>query len=222
VGIAAVNTAVALTLDGTYFGRKYGLLVYRANRKNLYWREMDGEKIAYIEEDLLHLQTLGWQFSSFTVDGRRGVIQLPGRLFPDVPVQMCIFHQKKIIQRTIGTKPLSECGKAIRELTRELTRISEEEFTICLQMIQETYRAFLLERNENKRLKHAKIRSAISSLKRNRKYLFACKKHPTLSIPNTTNSCDGSFAHWKQKVKIHRGLKKKRRTKMIEFLLQNS
>ena len=41
------------------------------------------------------------------------------------------------------------------------------------------------------------------------------------NIPNTTNSCDGSFAHWKQKVKIHRGLRKDRRNKMINYLLNN-
>ena len=53
-------------------------------------------------------------------------------------------------------------------------------------------------------------------------YLFTYLKYPELNIPNTTNSCDGSFAHCKNKVKIHRGLRKDRRKKMIDYLLSNS
>jgi len=67
-----------------------------------------------------------------------------------------------------------------------------------------------------------RLRSAFRSLRTNLPYLFTCKDLPELDIPNTTNSCDGSFAHWKQKIKIHRGLAKHRRKKMINFLLENS
>jgi predicted ATPase len=64
-----------------------------------------------------------------------------------------------------------------------------------------------------------KLRSTLRSLTTNAPYLYAWKRLPDLSIPTTTNSCDGSFAHWKAKVKIHRGLRKNRRAKMIKSLL---
>lgn len=218
----ANKNKVALIFDGTYFGRGYGFLIYRANKKNIYWREIDSEKIAYIEEDLLHLTSLGWQFSSFTIDGRKGVIQLLKRLFPAIPIQMCIFHQKKIITRYITLKPKTECGKEIKELMNKFNKIDEEKLTIYINNIKEKYHDFLLERNENKRFKHTNLRSAIRSLNVNKNYLFSYKKYPELEIPNTTNSCDGSFAHWKQKAQIHRGMDKDRRKKLIDFLLQNS
>jgi len=77
----------------------------------------------------------------------------------------------------------------------------------------------LQERNEKGQFKHRAIRSAIRSLTTNLPYLFTTKKHPELKIPNTTNSCDGSFGQWKYRVELHRGLKKYRRNKLIIYLL---
>jgi len=101
-----------------------------------------------------------------------------------------------------------------------LTKSSQEEFEYAFLMLQRKYQEFLKERNENRQFVHRKLRSAFRSLKTNLPYLFTCKNHPELNIPNTTNSCDGSFAHWKQKLKIHRGLKKHRRDKMASFLMK--
>ena len=47
-------------------------------------------------------------------------------------------------------------------------------------------------------------------------------KNKKLKIPKTTNSCDGSFAHWKGKIKLHRGLRRDRRNRMIETILAGS
>lgn len=221
-GKEAALLPVSLVFDGTFFGRGYGLLVYRAVGKNIYWREIDSEKIAYIEQGLLHLKTQGWQFSSFTIDGRRGVAQLLERMFPSVPIQMCQFHQKKTIQRYLTLNPKTDCGKAIKRLMENLKQLTENEFLNCLQKIKEDYKDFLKERNENKQFMHRNLRAALRSLTTNLSYLFTWKRHPNLNIPNTTNSCDGSFAHWKAKTKLHRGLRKNRRTKMINFLLAHS
>jgi len=198
------------------------LLVYRAVGKNIYWREIDSEKIAYIEQDLLHLKAGGWLFSSFTIDGRRGVIQRLESLFPGTPIQMCHFHQKKIIQRYLTLNPKTDCGKEIKKLMENLKQLTENEFLNCLQKIKDDYREFLKERNENRQFMHRNLRSALRSLTTNLPYLFTWKRHLNLNIPNTTNSCDGSFAHWKAKTKIHPGLRKNRRTKMINFLLENT
>lgn len=196
--------------------------MYRALGRNIYWREIDSEKLAYIKEDLLHLKTEGWQFSSFTIDGRKGVIRLLERLFPGTPVQLCHFHQKKIIQRYLTLNPKTECGKEIRTLMKVLAESTEDEFCQKLEAIKTRYKDFLKERNENGQFCHRSIRSALRSLTINLPYLFTYKRSPELAIPNTTNSCDGSFAHWKAKTKIHRGLKKNRRKKMIEALLAQS
>src|SRR5476651_2666263 len=104
----------------------------------------------------------------------------------------------------------------------ELKELTEIGFIERVEKIKNNYKDFLKERNENRQFMHRKIRSALRSLTTNLPYLFTGKRYPNLNIPNTTNSCDGSFAHWKAKTKLHRGLKKNRRYKMIGFLLANS
>lgn len=213
---------VALTFDATFFGRGYGLLVYRAAGKNLYWQEITSETMAVIREGLLNLHAKGWRFSSITIDGRRGVIQLLERMFPGTPIQLCLYHQKAIVRRYTTTRPKTECGKAIRMLMSEMLSLAEPDFLTRLQAIKRTHRDFLMERNEQGQFMHRKLRAALRSLTSNAPYLYTWKRHQDLAIPNTTNSCDGSFAHWKSKIKLHRGLKPHRRSKMIAYLLQKS
>ena len=220
--IIKAKNPVALTFDGTFFGRGYGLMVYRAGGQNIYWQEIENENLGIIEQGLHHLIAQKWQFSSVTVDGRKGVISLIKSLFPNTPIQFCIFHQKAIIRRYLTTKPKTMCGKEIRTLVSFLAYIDEPLFLDCLADIKNRYKDFLKERNEQKQFMHRKIRSALRSLTTNSPLFYAYKNHPELNIPNTTNSCDGSFSHWKAKIGIHRGLSQKRRTKMINFLLAKS
>jgi len=50
-------------------------------------------------------------------------------------------------------------------------------------------------------------------------YLFTYQRHPELNIPNTTNTLDGLFAHLKDYVRVHRGLKSDLKNKIIlDFL----
>jgi hypothetical protein len=213
---------VALTLDATFFGRGCGLMIYRAESRNIHWQEIESETLAVVEAGLRHLKEQGWTFSSVTVDGRKGTILLINRLFPDVPVQFCLFHQKAIVRRYLTAKPKTVCGKELRALTSFLGYVSEDIFMDCLNDLRDRYADFLKERNEQKQFKHRRLRSALRSLRSNAPYVFACQRFPDRAIPTTTNSCDGSFAHWKNKIKIHRGLKAQRRQKMIRFLLSKT
>jgi hypothetical protein len=210
---------ISLLLDTTFFSRKDGVLVFRADRKDLYWQFVESETIKTIECGLEVLEQTGYKFKSITIDGRKGVIQCLKRRYPDLPIQLCQFHQAQIVRRYTTNTPKTECGQALKALMYLLTEVDHDIFESMLTSLREQYHDFLIERNEHGQFKHRRLRSAFRSLKSNLPYIFTYKKYPGLNIPNTTNSCDGSFAHWKQKVKIHRGLRKKRRNKMINFLL---
>ena len=197
-------------------------MVYRACAKNIHWREIKSERLQDIADGLLFLKEQGWQFSSITIDGRKGAIKLIESLFAGMPVQMCLFHQQAIIRRYITGNPKTDCGIAIKNLMFDLQKLSEEQFINRLVELQNTYKHFLLERNENREFRHRRLRSALRSLRSNANWIFTYKRFPELSIPTTTNTCDGSFAHWKNMVKIHRGLRKDRKAKMISFLLKTS
>lgn len=213
---------VALVFDGTFFSQRDGLLVYRVLSRNIYWREIDTEKLLYVEQDLRFLAQQGWHFSSFTIDGRQGIIRLLRRLFPGIPIQMCLFHQAQTIRRYTTLRPQTDCGKAIRQLMATLTSTDEQTFLKALQSIKNTHADFLAERNEQGQFMHRRLRSALRSLTTNAPHLFTHRRYPELAIPTTTNSCDGSFAHWKAKIKIHRGLQHDRKAKMINYLLAKS
>lgn len=218
---AIFDEPINLILDATYFSRNDGVLVFRARGKNLHWKFIESETIANISNGLDILDKLGYRFKSVTIDGRRGVIKLFQARYPNIPIQLCQFHQTQIIRRYTTNNPKTECGKKLKIIMKCLTEVDYLVFKSLIETLYEEHEDFLKERNEQGQFKHRRLRSAFRSLKSNLPYLFTHKKYPKLNIPNTTNSCDGSFAHWKQKIKIHRGLSRQRRNKMINYLLDS-
>lgn len=213
---------INLVVDGTFFSRSDGVLVFRANRRNLHWRFITSETLAEMSAGLNLLEQQGYQLKSVTLDGRRGVIKLFEQRYPALPIQLCQFHQAQIIRRYTTNNPKTECGRELKIVMQRLTEVDAIIFQGLLETLHDKYNDFLKERNEQDQFKHRQLRSAFRSLRNNLPYLFVYKQFPELNIPNTTNSCDGSFAHWKQKIKIHRGLRKHRRNKMVNFLLSQT
>ena len=216
---SAPSEPVNLIVDATFFSRSDGVLVFRAKGQNLYWQFIESESIKEMAKGLDVLEAMGYQFKSVTLDGRRGMIKLFKSRYPNLPIQLCQFHQAQIVRRYTTLNPKTDCAKELKAIMTCLTKVTGDVFQSLVQTAHRHHQDFLKERNDNQQFKHRKLRSAFRSLNTNMPYLFKYKNCPKLNIPNTTNSCDGSFAHWKQKLKIHRGLKKHRRNKMIHCLL---
>jgi len=210
---------INLLVDGTFFSRSDGVLVFRANQRNLHWRFITSETLAEMSAGLDRLEELGYRLQSVTLDGRKGMIQLFQARYAHIPIQLCQFHQAQTIRRYTTNHPKTHCGQALKTLMYLLTTSDEKDFNKLFDVWCSEFSDFLKERNDQGHFMHRRLRSARRSLRINMPYLFACKNYPKLKIPNTTNSCDGSFAHWKQKLKIHRGLRKHRRNKIINYLL---
>jgi hypothetical protein len=69
---------------------------------------------------------------------------------------------------------------------------------------------------------HKKLVAAYKSIKKNLPYLFTYKKHKNLAIANTTNSLEGGvFSPLKILIKIHRGLSKSLKLKIVDDYLTN-
>ena len=154
------------------------------------------------------------------VDGRRGMTTV----FKDIPVQVCQFHQMKNVTKYLTRKPETDPGKELRFITLTLSKSKEKDFTKLLVDWKKKWNEYITDKTYVTGTKHwyythKKVRSAFMSLERNLPYLFTYQKYPELKIPNTTNSLDGSFIHLKEKVKIHHGLRKDRRYKVIEEIL---
>ena len=71
------------------------------------------ETSAIYAEGYAALKRQGFQVQGAVIDGRRGV----ARVFDDIPVQMCQFHQVKTIMKYLTRKPKTEAGCALRILS---------------------------------------------------------------------------------------------------------
>jgi len=210
--------------DVVFFGREYGVIVFRSPKlkRNLCWAEIERETPLAYALGRKYLEELGYELTSVTLDGKRGVASV----FRGIPMQMCQFHQLQIITRYLTRRPKLEAGKELRIIALNLAKSTEQEFAEMLTAWDDRWNPFLKEKTIDPitgrwHFTHKRLRAAHRSLKANLPHLFTCQKYPELNISNTTNSLDGSFSHLKTLLRIHRGLSVKNRKKMIDEILKN-
>lgn len=208
--------------DVTFFKRNFGVCVIRAPhlKKNLYVQEVQTESVDAYRQGRIDLENRGYTFNAIVLDGRPGVRQL----FFDVPIQMCHFHQKQIITRYLTNNPKLEAGIELKKITDALCQTNERDFTDAINNWHQKWSSFLKERTTDSLTgkwfyTHKRLRSAYRSFKINLPYLFTYQKYSELNIPNTTNSLDGCFAYLKELVRVHRGINKTLKRKIIHEIL---
>lgn len=221
---ALTSGETVLIMDTTYFGRGFGVMVFRCawRCENISWHFVEYETVGDYVEGVRKLEQAGWKIRGIVCDGKRGLFSA----FGDIPVQMCHFHQTQIVTRYVTRRPKLTAGKELRKLTLLLKETDEASFSFWLEDWYSRWKDFLSERAYGTDGKHwyvhRRLRSAYRSLKTHLPYLFTFERNLSLNIPNTTNSLDGTFAHIKEKIRVHRGLKKHRRDKLIEQLLSST
>jgi len=211
--------------DVTFFKRDFGLCVIRAPhlKINICAQEVKTESVDVYRQGRFDLEKSGYIFKAIVLDGRPGVRQI----FSDIPIQMCHFHQKQIITRYLTNNPKLEAGIELKKITNTLCQTNEKDFTNALNAWHKKWSSFLKERTTDPLAgkwfyTHKRLRSAYRSLKINLPYLFTYQKHPELNIPNTTNALDGCFAYLKELVRVHRGINKTLKRKIIQEILAKS
>ncbi|CAA6814006.1 MAG: FIG00657648: hypothetical protein [uncultured Campylobacterales bacterium] len=219
---------INIVCDATFYGKrkdKLGTLVFKdiESKEILIWKHIESETVEdyrYLKEELINL---GYKIQSVTIDGKRGLY----KAFEGIPIQMCHFHQKKIIQRYITLKPKLQASKDLKKIVSRLTLTTQNNFIKKLDIWYEIYKDFLDEKTVSKttgklHYTHPKVRSAYRSLRTNLPYLFTYKEHKNLNIQNTTNSLEGGvFSHMKNMISLHRGLSKNLKIKLVDFYLVN-
>jgi len=166
------------------------------------------------------LEGAGFTIQAVVIDAKRGSKEV----FSDKVVQICQYHEQQIIQRYLTSRPKTRAGQELKTLNDSLTKTTEDPFFESLLAWHKRWEVFLKERSYAPDSKHwwythRRLRSAYRSLKTNLPYLFSYLRHPELSIPNTNNSLEGYFSKIKQLLNNHHGLKKWRRYKLIEEVL---
>jgi hypothetical protein len=221
-----VPQATPVAADMTFWGRSYGVCVFRSPtmKKNLWWTESQLETPWVYKEGLDKLLAEGWMVTSAVIDGKRGVAQVFEA--KGIPVQYCQFHQAKTVTGYLTRKPKTEAARELRALALLLPRMTEEKLRDALSLWYERHSSFLDEKSPALNKKrgwdwtHRRIRAAHRSLKTNLGRLFTYQKYPDLHIPNTTNTLDGMFSQIKNRLAVHRGLRRERRYRIIGEILK--
>lgn len=213
-----------ILMDSFYFKRGEGIMVFRCaiRNKNLFWKEIKHENLEEYRSGLRYLKKEGWDIQAIVSDGKRGLLTI----LPDIPIQMCQFHQVQIVLRYITRNPRLQAGIELKEIVLRLKQTDQLSFEYWLKNWHEKWGSFLSEKGinpitEKSHFIHKRLRSAYFSIRRNLPYLFIFIQYPELKIPNTNNSLESIIGHVKTKLSVHRGLKKHRRFKVISVLLNN-
>ena len=188
----------------------------------MYWKEITTENKAVYEEARRYLEGTGFNIQAVVIDAKHGIREV----FSDLVVQICQYHQQQIVGRYLTARPKTEAGQELKLLADSMTKIDEKLFTELLRNWYEKWSGFLKERTYKPDGKHwwythKRIRSAYHSLTTNSPYLFSCQRYPEMHIPNTNNSLEGYFSKIKRLLNNHNGLRKWRRYRLIEAILNN-
>jgi len=216
---------VVVVADTTFFKKKgqgFGVCVFRSPqlKKNLIWRPVLTENADIYFQLRYQLEKRGFKLKAAIIDGKPGVYEI----FSDLPVQMCHFHQSAIMTRYLTARPKLPAGQILRQIALTITRSNEDRLRKQLSGWHQQWESFLNEKTFNpetnrKFYTHRRLRSAHRSITKNLPLLYTYQKYPELNIPNTTNSLDGSFSHLKDMLRIHRGLNRTKKLKMVDEIL---
>ena len=213
---------VIVLMDTTYWGRAYGVMLFKdaITNENLLKYFVTSETVERYVQGIAELERMGYDILGIVCDGRRGLFNA----FPGIPLQMCQFHQQRIVTARLTKRPKTEPGRELRSLSLMLTKTDRESFVGALRLWHEKWVKYLNERTTDEHTgkshyTHKPLRSAYLSLVRNLPYLFTYLDHMDIGMPNTTNAIDGHFSELKTKLRVHNGLSRKQKRKFVtEFL----
>ena len=150
---------VNLVMDTTYFGRNFGVMVFKDSitGKILYKEYVKTETNQSYLAGVREITRRGIRIQSVICDGRKGLL----KLFGDIPVQICNFHQVAIVRRYLTKKPKMQASKELWDHVLILAHTDRESFEGGLDAWHNKWEAFLNERKVDekgrKRYVHKKL-----------------------------------------------------------------
>ena len=173
--IISSSKSVIVLMDTTYWGRNFGVVVLKdVHTKRILWRKfVRYETLADYKEGIDWLEYHKFKIEGVVCDGMRGMFQLLSLY----RVQMCQYHQLRIVQRYLTRKPELPASVELLSIANLLANTDKESFVGSFEAWCERWDSFLKERTCDKRTGksyyvHKRLRSACLSIKRNMPYLW--------------------------------------------------
>jgi hypothetical protein len=219
---------VHLLIDGTYFENGLCLILYYDYDIQYVqlFRETNREKFKEIKEDLLNLKKLGTQVYSVTCDGHKAIMKAVLKTFPNAIVQRCVVHVKRQIKSYLGVKPQLVQARELLYYDRQLTHINTLEhaqrWLVEVHHWYQKHEAFINQKSSNEKTgawwyTHKHLHQAAIHLINAIPHLFSYLNDE--QIPRSTNQVEGYFAHLKEKLTLHRGLRFEAKKSFIKWYL---
>lgn len=228
VNVISSKGKVHLLIDGTYFENGLCLILYYDYDIQYVqlFRQTNQEKFKEIKEDLLNLKKLGTQIYSVTCDGHKSIMKAVSTVLPNSIIQRCVVHVKRQIKSYLGIKPQLPQARELLYYSKQITKIhTQEQATAWLREVHDWYNkheAFINQKSINditgrSWYTHKHLHQAATHLINAIPYLFSYLSDE--QIPKSTNQIEGYFAHLKEKLTLHRGLRLEAKKNFIKWYL---
>ena len=203
---------VIVHMDTTYRGKDFGVVVMRDSiSSKVIWRKFICRKETVVDyrEGIDWLKKNGFHIFAIVCDGLKGIY----KEFKEYPIQMCQYHQIRIVRRYLTQSPELPAAIELLHLVNQITEMDKDSFISSYLQWNSKWKTFLKESIIDEKTKkkvyiHKRLRSANHSLKINMKYLWTWYDYEELNIPKTNNSLEGYFKHLKAYLNSHSGLSK--------------
>lgn len=222
------KTKVHLLIDGSYFSNGLCLILYYDHdiRYVQLYRETNREKFKEIKEDLINLNSLGVDVYSVTCDGHKAILKAIRKAYPQAIIQRCLVHIKRQVRNYLSRQPKLIQAKELLRLSNRITAIKTQEqcglWLLDLKHWYETNQTFINQQSINVESQrfwytHKNLHAAWSLIIRAMPDMFHYLDDP--QIPYTTNRLENYFAHLKEKLTLHRGLRFESKKNFIKWYL---
>jgi len=217
-----VPRSCVVAIDTTYFSRNFGITIFRdvTNNVILHWIFVERENTKTHAKGIRYLEQNGITIVGFVVDGFWGFYVQNHHSYD---IQMCQKHMADIVRKYVTRNPKLQASRDLKEIIDKLSCISEKTFNLKFDLWLTNWTEFLKEKTvieggNNWFYTHGRVRSAVTSLVKYKDFLFTFERNHWL--PNTNNSIEGFNSGLKSVIRVHRGLRRDRKVKLIHFYLK--
>lgn len=204
-------------------------MVYRAGNKIIYWQFSQREYFDVYVAGLCWLMKSGYFIQGITSDWHGSIVAAVQSILPNIPHQRCLVHTQRLCQTLLTQQPKTEAGQMLLRIVKSLNIIKNQyEVRIWenwLALWEKRYGDFIKNRTFGTKddggrtwwYTHKNLRRAFRTLRLSQAHLFFYLDHAGLD--KDTNGLEANFSHLKQKLRVHRGLKRRKQIAFISWYL---
>lgn len=203
------------------------MIVVKVEKEIIYWGYFVREAFQSYLVVLTELKELNYEVEGVTSDWHGSLVSAVKYMLPGIPHQRCLVHTQRRCQGLLTRKPKTEAGVELKEIVRQINKITTKyEANIWFKWLErweERYSELIKERSYGKKkdgrktwwYTHRNLRRAFKTLKSSEEHLFVYLSYENLD--KDTNGLESEFSHLKQKIGMHRGLRKTRKLAAISW-----